>query len=97
LTIHLYVLNDSVLYRLPLNRRKGNSQLNNSLRVCLVVPKSLKFEVLSACHGDIYSGHFGIERTFARLQLKYFWNTMFEDTSSFVASCIECCSQKRTS
>jgi hypothetical protein len=36
LTIHLYVLKDGVLYRLPLNRRKGNSQLNNSLRVCLV-------------------------------------------------------------
>jgi hypothetical protein len=88
LTIHLYVLKDRVLYRLPLNRRKGNSQLNDSLRVCLVVPESLKFEVLSACHGDIYSGHFGIERTFARLQLKYFWNTMFEDTSNFVASCI---------
>jgi hypothetical protein len=27
LTIHLYVLRDGVLYRLPLNRRKGNSQL----------------------------------------------------------------------
>jgi hypothetical protein len=67
LTIHLYVFRDGVLYRLPLNRHKGNSQLNESLRVCLVVPESLKFEVLSACHGDIYSGHFGIERTFARL------------------------------
>jgi hypothetical protein len=66
LTKHLYVLKDSVLYRLPLNRHKGNSQLNESLRVCLVVPESLKFEILSACHCDIYSGHFGIERTFAR-------------------------------
>jgi hypothetical protein len=52
------------------------------------VPESLKFEVLGACYGDIYSGHFGIERTFARLQLKYFWTTMFEDASNFVASCI---------
>jgi hypothetical protein len=59
------------------------------------VPESLKFEILSACHGDIYSGHFGIERTFARLQLRYFWTTMFEDASNFVASCIECCSKKR--
>jgi hypothetical protein len=58
------------------------------------VPESLKFEVLSACHGDIYSRHFGIERAFAKLQLKYFWNTMFEDTSNFMASCIECCSQQ---
>jgi hypothetical protein len=43
LTVHLYVLKDSVLYRLPLNRRTGNSQLNESLRVCLVVSESLKY------------------------------------------------------
>jgi hypothetical protein len=28
LTVHFYVLKDSVLCRLPLNMRKGNSQLN---------------------------------------------------------------------
>jgi hypothetical protein len=58
------------------------------------MPDALKFDILSACHGDIYSGHFGIERTFARLQLKYFWSTMFQDTQNFVASCIECGSRK---
>jgi hypothetical protein len=84
LTIHLYVLKDCVLYRLPLNRWQRNSQLSGSLRICLVIPEALKFAILSACHGDIYSGHFGIERTFARLQLKYFWTTMFQDTQNFV-------------
>jgi hypothetical protein len=69
-----------VLYRLLLNRRKGTFPLNNSLRVCLVVPEYLKFEILSVCYGDvyIYSIYSCIKITFNKLCLKYFYSPTFQ-------------------
>jgi hypothetical protein len=60
-----------------------------------IVPDSLHADILASCHGDINAAHFGIDRTFARLQLKYIWDSMFSDCSNFVKSCIDCCSKKR--
>jgi hypothetical protein len=79
LTAHFYIIDEGVLYRLPRARSKKNLQNEHRLRVCLVVPELLKSEILAACHGDVSSCHFGIDRTFARLKDKYFWTTMFKD------------------
>jgi transposase InsO family protein len=94
LSSHLYSLNDGVLYRLPTSRNKKNSNLT-VLRLCLVVPKELRYDVLTSCHGDLCQGHFGIDRTFSQLQLKYYWKSMFEDCNQFVKSCMLCGSRKR--
>jgi hypothetical protein len=52
--------------------------INDSLRICLIMPESLKIEILSACYGDIYSGYFGIKIIFDRLQLPYFYSAKFQ-------------------
>jgi hypothetical protein len=83
LTAHFYVIEKGVLYRLPAERHKKNLQNEHVLRVCLVVPELLKSELLTACHGEISSCHFGIDRTFARVKGKYFWLTMFKDYTDF--------------
>jgi hypothetical protein len=89
-----YLIREGVLYKIPVHKNRRNALVRDILRVCLVVPNSLHAEILTSCHGDINAGHFGIDRTFARLQLKYFWDTMFNDCSNFVKSCVDCCSKK---
>jgi hypothetical protein len=67
-----YLLKESVLYKITVSKNRRNVLVKDILRVCLVVPDSLHADVLASCHGDINAAHFGIDRTFARLQLKIF-------------------------
>ena len=45
----------------------------------LVVPQTLKEDVLLSYHDAITAGHQGIERTYHAIRLKYFWKNMFSD------------------
>ena len=48
-------------------------------------------EVLWNCHGSCYGGHFGGDRTAAKvLQSGFFWPTLFKDAKELVKSCNEC-------
>ncbi|XP_057755653.1 uncharacterized protein LOC130974825 [Arachis stenosperma] len=48
-------------------------------------------EVLWNCHGSCYGGHFGGDRTAAKvLQSGFFWHTLFKDAKELVRSCNEC-------
>ena len=56
----------------------------------LVVPPVLRFDILASAHGDSSAGHFGIQRTFDTLRLKYFWPGMYRDVTNWVKSCEKC-------
>lgn len=56
----------------------------------LVIPKSLVNIVLKSYHESIFSGHFGITKTIAKLKQKYHWDTMIKDTTFFINSCVSC-------
>ena len=44
-------------------------------------------EVLWNCHGSCYGGHFGGDRTAAKvLQSRFFWPTLFKDAKELVKS-----------
>ncbi|XP_052118241.1 uncharacterized protein LOC127747744 [Arachis duranensis] len=48
-------------------------------------------KVLWGCHSASYGGHFGGERTAAKvLQCGFFWPTIFKDAKELVKSCNEC-------
>ncbi|XP_057755984.1 uncharacterized protein LOC130975175 [Arachis stenosperma] len=48
-------------------------------------------EVLWNCHGSCFGGHFGGDRTAAKvLQSGFFWPTLFKDAKELVKSCNEC-------
>jgi len=60
----------------------------------LVVPDKLVHDVLQSFHGDLGSGHFGINRTYQTMKLKYFWKGMLAQTENWVKSCTRCEAKK---
>ncbi|KAJ9538724.1 hypothetical protein OSB04_031457 [Centaurea solstitialis] len=55
------------------------------------VPNFEMKNLLRACHDSPYGGHFGGQRTAAKvLQSGFFWPTLFKDAFEFVKSCDAC-------
>ena len=58
-------------------------------RRCL--PNDEVQSVLHHCHATTYGGHFGAEKTVAKvLQAGFYWPTMFQDTRRYVVTCDRC-------
>ncbi|KAJ9561910.1 hypothetical protein OSB04_007070 [Centaurea solstitialis] len=75
-----YLWDDPFLFKL------GADQI---LRRC--IPFEDVPAVLEHCHASAYGGHFGGQRTAAKvLQSGFFWPTLFHDADKFVKSCNEC-------
>ncbi|KAI3734462.1 hypothetical protein L6452_13931 [Arctium lappa] len=70
----------------PLLFKMGADQV---LRRC--VPESEMQNILQECHASPYGGHFGGQRTAAKiLQSGFFWPTIFKDSFEFVKRCDRC-------
>ncbi|XP_016195269.1 uncharacterized protein LOC107636262 [Arachis ipaensis] len=55
------------------------------------IPENEMRDILWHCHGSPYDGHFGPERTAAKvLQSGFYWPTIFKDAREFVHQCNEC-------
>ena len=55
-----------------------------------VVPKVMRFELLSAAHALRFSGHGGVQKTLLRLQGHYWWPMMVREVEGFVQACEVC-------
>lgn len=49
----------------------------------LVLPKELREEALKKAHGEPTAGHLGVEKTFQRLAVRYYWPNMFRETANY--------------
>ena len=66
--------------------RQGSDQI---IRRC--IPFSETEGILRDCHSTVYGGHYGGEKTAARiLQAGFFWPTLFKDAHQFVLKCDRC-------
>lgn len=54
----------------------------------LVVPRNQINTVLQECHDD--SAHFGIQKTYDKLSLRYFFPGMWQSVVKYVKSCLAC-------
>ena len=55
------------------------------------MPDEEVLNILYQCHSSSYRGHFGAQRTVAKvLQSSFFWPTLFRDAYAFVKSCDRC-------
>ena len=62
----------------------------------LVVPESMRNEILSAHHDDLVGGnHLGMHRTYQKLLPKYYWEGMYTDCRNWCRSCIDCGTKKQ--
>ncbi|OWZ17380.1 LOW QUALITY PROTEIN: reverse transcriptase [Phytophthora megakarya] len=89
----LFVLDDQgVLYRLPHSVRGRPRDAVDNLR--LVVPSSLREDMLNHAHEDFQGGHQGITRTHEKLRTEFYWPGMYSDVQHFVKECVDCASGK---
>ena len=90
-----YGMRNKVLYHVYQPRTKGIPAEDAFIHQ-LVIPKSMRAELLYQYHSSPGSGgHFGFERTYSSLRLKYFWQGMYSDTYDYVSGCPDCQKAKR--
>lgn len=92
LDIGNYKCIDKVLYRYWYP--PGKSKKFDKCIKQLVVPKTLKHTILSANHNDMIACHPGIDRMFAIVRQRFYWDTMADDVTNWVKSCPDCNSRK---
>ncbi|XP_064462613.1 uncharacterized protein LOC135373319 [Ornithodoros turicata] len=56
----------------------------------LVVPKSLRDDVLELCHSNSWAGHLGSRKTKQRLLQEWYWPGCFKDVENYVRACDTC-------
>ena len=81
----MFKLYKSIIYRA--NPKRENCQM--------VIPDSLRKEVMTLCHKIPMSGHQGIDRTLERTKRTFYWHGMTKDIYKFVATCPECNRNKK--
>ena len=63
----------------------------------LIVPESLRDEVLQELHAGVLSGHLGQEKTSERLRKRFYWPGYAQDVQLWCQTCGTCASRKTTS
>ncbi len=59
-------------------------------RLKLIVPHELKESVIATVHDNRTGGHWGRDKTVARLKQSFFWPSMNRDCKQFVDTCAKC-------
>ena len=77
-----YFVKDSILYRKFVQDSEVFQQI--------VVPQSLRGQVLKTAHDALMSGHFGVRRTLARIRSHFFWPQISKDVREYCRSCDVC-------
>ena len=89
-----FVVREGHLYRIEQLYRGGRAQAGR-VRYLLWIPEKLRTDVLFACHDHMLSGgHLGVQKTFARLRIRYYWTGMFKAVEDWCKSCESCSSRK---
>ncbi|OWZ22536.1 reverse transcriptase [Phytophthora megakarya] len=88
-----FVLDDrGWLYRLPHSIRGKPRDTVDNLR--LVVPSSLREDMLHHAHEAFQGGRQGITRTHGKLRTEFYWPGIYADVQRFVKKCMDCASGK---
>ena len=56
----------------------------------VVVPSGRRKQVLRMAHSNVISGHFGIKKTFSRINRNFLWPKMWSQVKAYVRSCTGC-------
>lgn len=89
-----FALENKVLFHFYYPRGKCH-KIDNQVKQ-LVIPLSLRDDLLRSYHDSITACHQSVERTYSVLKQNYFWHSMYKDISSdYVKSCLVCQQSKR--
>ena len=82
-------LRDGVLYR------RWESEARDEVRWQLVIPSSLRKDVLHKLHSKETAGHLGIKKTLGRVTERFFWPGSTKDVKDWCRECDLCASRER--
>jgi hypothetical protein len=71
------------------------SKSGEPTRTQLLVPKALRRQVISKCHGAMVGGHMGISKTCDQVRRRAYWIGWRNDVASYCRRCPECSSYHR--
>lgn len=77
-----YCMTQGVLYRYSHDEDNEEPQL--------VIPESLRKEIMVECHDKATAGHGGIDRTLKRIAQRYYFPGMRRFVTEYLKTCIEC-------
>ena len=83
-------LKSGVLYKLWEDEKPGRGVWQ------LVLPKSLRKEILIHLHDHITAGHLGQHRTLAKVRQRFYWHGLKEDVQNWCNQCDSCATIKVT-
>ena len=67
-----------------------NSDEDWAIRHQIVVPKSYRSEILKLAHENVLSGHLGINKTYQKVSVHFYWPGIRKDVVEFCRSCHTC-------
>ena len=82
------VLKDGVVWR-QFEDKEGMTRI-----LQLIVPHTLREEVLTELHSGVVGGHLGKEKTMARLRERFYWPGQWNDVKNFCRACTSCATRK---
>ena len=74
--------------------RRWVKEETNNTTLQLVLPKSMKKEVLTALHDASTSGHLGMNRTLQMIKQRFVWYRMKLDIQTYISKCDQCTKHK---
>ena len=80
-----YISQDGLLCHIDLSQKRARDSFSQ-----LVVPQSMKYEILSNVHNHVAGAHFGVHKPFQKLKQRYWWSGMFKDVEHWRKSCDDC-------
>jgi Integrase zinc binding domain/Chromo (CHRromatin Organisation MOdifier) domain len=73
----------------------GSRGMDGTPNAQLVIPKSLRDQLLNTFHGTAWAGHQGCSKVLAALRREVWWPSWISDTVYWVTRCIPCQARKR--
>ena len=61
----------------------------------MVVPVSLREQIIRQHHDPVFAGQQGEQRTLSYLRVSYYWLSMFKEVEKFIPECASCARMKR--
>ena len=83
------ILENGVLYQIWRASEKGMPE-----RRQLLIPATLRREVIQQCHDSIMSAHLGIEKTVEKIKQRFYWYRLGADVKAHIKECPVCCANR---
>jgi hypothetical protein len=73
------------------HKASPHSALHNEYLFQIVVPLTLRSDVMEAFHNDsLGGGHLSYDRTLEKVRTRFYWENMNDDVASWIGTCVVC-------